>query len=76
MSICEGREIIEQNYKIMQLYSPSMSLDAKGRIKNILNNFVPEFNKTEVIKRMEEDGFGSWDTSDLFATFKRISSKA
>jgi 5'-3' exonuclease len=74
-SICEGQEIIEQNYKIMQLYSPSMSLDAKGRIKNILNNFVPEFNKTEVIKRMAEDGFGSWDTSDLFTTFKRITSK-
>lgn len=73
-SICEGREIIEQNYKIMQLYSPSMSLDAKGRIKNILNNFVPEFNKTEVIKRMAEDGFGNWDTSSLFATFKRITS--
>ena len=51
-----------------------MSLDAKGRIKNILNNFVPEFNKTEVIKRMAEDGFGNWDTSDLFTTFKRITS--
>lgn len=75
-SICEGQEVIEQNYKIMQLYSPSMSLDTKGRIKNILNNFVPEFNKTEVIKRMAEDGFGSWDTSDLFTTFKRITSKA
>lgn len=75
-SICESQSVIEENYKIMQLYSPSMSLDAKNRIKYALENFEPEFNKTEIIKRMQEDGFGSWDTSDLFATFKRISRKS
>jgi len=75
-SICESQEIIEDNYKIMQLYSPSMSIDDKRRVKYTIDNFEPEFNKTEVIKRMAEDGFGNWDTSDLFATFKRISSKA
>jgi 5'-3' exonuclease len=75
-SICDSKEIIEENYKIMQLYAPSMSYDDKSRVKYIIDNFDPEFNKTEVIKRMEEDGFGNWDTSDLFTTFKRISSKA
>jgi hypothetical protein len=60
----------------MQLYAPSMSIDDKSRVKYTIDNFDPEFNKTEVIKRMEEDGFGNWDTSDLFTTFKRISSKA
>jgi len=75
-SICEAEEIITENYKIMQLYSPSMSINDKSRVKHILDNFEPEFNKTEVIKRMAEDGFGNWDTSDLFATFKRITSKA
>jgi len=53
-----------------------MSVDDKIRVKYIIDNFDPEFNKTEVIKRMEEDGFGNWDTLDLFTTFKRISSKA
>ena len=75
-SICESREVIEDNYKIMQLYSPSMSIDDKSRVRYTIDNFEPEFNKTEVIKRMAEDGFGNWDTSDLFTTFKRISSKA
>jgi len=75
-SICEAEEIITENYKIMQLYSPSMSINDKSRVKHTLDNFEPEFNKTEVIKRMAEDGFGNWDTSDLFSTFKRISSKA
>jgi 5'-3' exonuclease len=75
-SICDAEKIIAENYKIMQLYSPSMSLDAKNRVKHALDNFEPRFNKTEVIKRMAEDGFGNWNTSDLFSTFKRISSKA
>jgi hypothetical protein len=75
-SICEARDIIEENYKIMQLYSPSMSLDDKSRVKYAIDNFDPEFNKTEVIKRMAEDGFGNWDTSDLFTTFKRMINNA
>jgi len=75
-SICEAQAVIEENYKIMQLYAPTMSLNDKIKVKHTLDNFTPEFNKTEVIKRMAEDGFGNWDTSDLFSTFKRISSKA
>ncbi len=75
-SICDAEDIIKENYKIMQLYSPTMSIDDKSRIKYILDNFEPQFNKTEVIKRMAEDGFGNWDTSDLFTTFKRISNKS
>jgi len=76
VSICEAQTVIEENYKIMQLYAPTMSLNDKSKVKYTLDNFTPEFNKTEVIKRMAEDGFGNWDTSDLFSTFKRISSKA
>jgi 5'-3' exonuclease len=75
-SIIEARGVIEDNYKIMQLYSPSMSLDAKNRINYTLENFNADFNKTEIIKRMDEDGFRNWDSSDLFTIFKRISSKA
>jgi len=75
-SILEGSSVIEENYKIMQLYSPSISIDGKNRIKHTLENFEPQFNKTEIIKRMTEDGFGNWDSSALFATFKRITSKA
>jgi len=75
-AICEAEEVIKQNYKIMQLYAPSISINDKSRVKYIIDNFKPEFNKTEVIKRMAEDGFGNWDTSDLFAAFKRITSNA
>lgn len=73
-TILESRETIVENYKIMQLYSPSISIDGKNRIKKAVENYEPQFNKTEVIKRMAVDGFGEWNTSTLFATFKRITS--
>jgi len=75
-SIVEKRDTIAENYKIMQLYSPSISIDGKTRIKHIVHNFEPQFNKTEVIKRMKIDGFGDWNTFTLFSTFKRITTNS
>ena len=75
-SIRNSRDLISENYKIMQLYSPAISIQTKSKLKYSLENFEPVFNQTEIIKRMREDGFGEWNTSDLFATFKRIVSKA
>lgn len=75
-SILECQDTIQDNYKIMQLYSPSISIQVKTKIQYALDNFEAEFNKTEIMKRMQEDGFGEWNTSDIFATCKRITSKA
>lgn len=74
-SILENEDLIRENYSIMQLYSPTMSIQTKSKIEYTLETFEPEFNKTEIIKRMQEDGFGDkWNPSDIFATCKRISS--
>jgi len=75
-AIADAEELVAENYKIMQLYAPSISLDGKNKIKYIFDNFEPLFNKTEIIKRMNEDGFGNMDLSDLFAIFKRFTTKA
>lgn len=75
-SIGQSRDLIEENYKIMQLYSPSISIQTKNKLKHSLESFKPEFNKTEIIKRMSEDGFGEWNTTSLFSTFKRIVSNS
>tara|TARA_Y100000361_G_scaffold43838_1_gene37841 strand:- start:863 stop:1822 length:960 start_codon:yes stop_codon:yes gene_type:complete len=75
-SILENEQLIRENYKIMQLYSPSISIQTKSKIQYALDNFVPHFNKTEILKRMKEDGFGEMATDSLFATFKRISRNA
>jgi len=74
-SILENEDLIKENYSIMQLYSPAMSIQTKTKIEYALETFEPDFNKTEIIKRMQEDGFGDkWNPSDIFATCKRISS--
>ncbi len=75
-SILEKAETVQDNYKIMQLYSPAISIQTKNKIQHALDNFEPHFNKTEVMKRMKEDGFGEWNTSDIFALCKRITSNA
>jgi len=75
-SIAESKDAIESNYKIMQLYQPMISIVGRTKMNNIVHNFKPQFNKTEVIKRMKIDGFGEWNTFDIFATYKRITNSA
>jgi len=71
-SIVENKELIKSNYRLMQLYSPSISPQGKTRLRYALDNFVPEFNQTGTKTMMIKDGFGVWDCTDLFAFFKRV----
>ena len=71
-SIIENVDKIEHNYKMMQLYAPSISVQGKSKLKYTVENFVPELNKTKFKTMMVEDGFGVVDFSDLFAAMKRI----
>jgi len=70
--VLENKEVIEENYKIMQLYSPSISVQGKNKICYAIEEAEQQFNKTEVMKMMNEDGFGVFNWTDLFATMKRI----
>mgnify|MGYP003134503821 FL=1 len=70
--IVENRDLVEHNYKMMQLYSPSISVQGKTKLKYAVENFVHEMNVTEVKKMMIQDGFGSVDFTELFASMKRI----
>jgi DNA polymerase-1 len=72
-SILDGRDVVESNYKIMQLYSPAISPQGKEKIRYAVEENEFDFNKTMVQKMMIEDGFGATDWSDLFQTMKRIS---
>lgn len=64
--------VVELNYKIMQLYTPSISPQGKRKINTSIENFVNEFNKTEVKKMMIMDGFGHGNWDELFQTFQRF----
>ncbi|MHC4546155.1 MAG: hypothetical protein ACYSYL_16825 [Planctomycetota bacterium] len=71
-NIVEKREIIEKNYKMMQLYAPCISAQSAQYIRRMIGNPELAFNKTGVRAMMIEDGFGAYDWNDLFALFNRI----
>lgn len=71
-NIAESRTLIEHNYKMMQLYSPQMSVQSKMYVKESIENFECEFNKTEVIGMMRKDGFGELNWADLQGHLNKI----
>ena len=71
-NILEHEETILENYQIMQLYVPMMSPTAKKQTRWAVENAEFEFNKTEIIKMMAEDGFGDFNWVDLFSRMKKI----
>lgn len=74
-SILENADVIQENYKIMQLYAPAISVQTKMKVQASLDDFTPEFNKTEILKRIKVDGFAEWSMDDLFGICKKICSK-
>jgi len=64
--------VIEENYKLMQLYSPSISVQNKQKIKYTIRNTELTFDKTSTDGMMLEDGIGKTSWLDLYTTFKRI----
>lgn len=71
-SIVENRELIEENYGLMQLYVPSLSVQGKQKTKYSVEKSEKHFNQTEINVMMIEDGMGVWDWTTLFTTMKRI----
>jgi len=72
VNIIEGKETIDHNYKMMQLYAPLMSIQSKIFVKESIENFQCTFNKTKIISLMREDGFGELNWEDLKAHLNKI----
>jgi len=58
-NVIENKKLVEHNYKMMQLYAPQMSVQAK--------QFTPE-----LIRMMREDGFGELNWEDLKSQLNKI----
>tara|TARA_R100001509_G_scaffold96826_1_gene56322 strand:+ start:169 stop:1149 length:981 start_codon:yes stop_codon:yes gene_type:complete len=71
-NVMENSQLMASNFRLMQLYDPSISPQGKTKLRYSLDNFVPEFNQTGTKAMMLNDGFGVWDCTDLFAFFKRV----
>ena len=63
--IVECEDAILTNYKLMQLYSPQMSLQSKQSVDWNLENFDFSFNYINLLKYMREDGFGELNWNEL-----------
>ena len=72
-SMQESKDIIEHNYKMMQLYCPLISIQGKQKIDYAVKEFDCAFNKTALIKMMREDSFGELNWEELKAFLNKIS---
>ncbi len=67
-----GESVIAENYEMMQLYSPKMSISVVDEIKRTLSDFEYEFNKTGMLKLMTKDGVGDANLQSLFQLFNKF----
>ncbi len=70
--ILEHGEAIQQNYRIMQLYNPSISYNSKKEVDYCLSNVERHYNMTKFRLMLAEDGFMSYGWNILETTMKRI----
>lgn len=71
-SILEYAELVEENYQIMQLYSPSIANLHKKQINFSLEEFVPKMDKLEITKKLVSDGINADSFNILFNAMKKI----
>tara|TARA_Y100000310_G_scaffold345646_1_gene467678 strand:+ start:4696 stop:5661 length:966 start_codon:yes stop_codon:yes gene_type:complete len=68
----ENMDLIEVNYKVMQLYSPSISVQTSQSIDSTFRVHEPEFRQTEVIKMLFADGFPQVNLDEVYSVFRKI----
>ena len=70
--VLDQAPLVESNYKIMQLYAPSISIKTADLIKDNIKNYPKQLSKTQVRKMMLEDGFAELNWETLFAHMNKI----
>tara|TARA_Y100000593_G_scaffold85893_1_gene163642 strand:+ start:1553 stop:2524 length:972 start_codon:yes stop_codon:yes gene_type:complete len=71
-AIVENKKLIKDNYSLMQLYSPSLSIQTRQSVDWILKEFEFGFNKTDTNIMMMTDGISEINWSSLYEDFNRI----
>lgn len=71
-NLLDKSDVFERNYKIMQLYAPSISISSKQAIRSTTMNEDLHLNKTEIRKMMLKDGFIDYSWSSLFQSLNRV----
>tara|TARA_R110002020_G_scaffold250285_2_gene464371 strand:- start:28 stop:1002 length:975 start_codon:yes stop_codon:yes gene_type:complete len=71
-NVADNGALVEKNYKMMQLSSPQLSVQGKDQVRYSIENFECEFNKTEILRMMRQDGFGELNWEDLRTHLNKI----
>jgi DNA polymerase-1 len=71
-NILDCENVIRENYDIMQLSSPQMSVQCKTRIDETFEGYAPQYNQTEIRKLMIKDGVLTVNMQDLEQRFNSI----
>ncbi len=70
--IADSEKTIKENYDMMQLYSPLLSVKAVEQVNYALDNFEYDFNQTKFLTMIMKDGISSYKFDDLFRCLNRI----
>tara|TARA_R100001129_G_scaffold11070_1_gene7288 strand:+ start:2787 stop:3755 length:969 start_codon:yes stop_codon:yes gene_type:complete len=73
--IVEDWDIVKRNYKVMNLTPPAISVQGRQKVNFALDNFEFELNATELKRTSVEQGFGSYDWSELMAMLRGVVEK-
>lgn len=71
-NVVENFKSLKLNYEMMQLYAPLLSYQTKTAINNTLDEPELTFNRTEVKKKIIEDGLGDINLDEIFQIFNKI----
>ncbi len=71
-SVRESEDLIRENYDIMQLSSPALSIQAKNRVDQTFKHFHPNYKQTEMRKLMIQDGVLTVNVLSLEQKFNDI----
>jgi len=72
-NVLGSKSLIQNNYKIMQLYMPSIPPHVKIGVRDALDSYPKGFNKTEVRKMFMNDGMIELNWDDLFSAMLKVS---
>jgi len=67
-----SKNLIEENFKVMNLGTINLSPQNSRIIKEAVENYPTEFARTELIKMMMKDGFAELNWDDLYTSMNRI----
>ena len=71
-NIGNSEQLVKDNYRIMQLYSPNIRPINRAMIDKSIKDFEPFFGKIKFTQMLFEDDAGHLNFNDLQAVFRRI----